>query len=391
MANATQKNKEEINTKEIITPIGAVSAKNDKELTAIVTANLKSLIEQNGMTQKELAEKVGFCEAAVCRYFRGNQFPPIDFLFNLKKLYGISIDDFLSRKMIGPAETKDELELHKAHELLERKLYKKYCGNYMVYYLDTSNYKGRDSNTSSESLVYGVINIHEIETNLDKAEFESVAFLGIDSREEAEKIKESLDSISSVDEITKYVRSANDNDDQNNIYTGDFEFGAKHAYITLKHENIDKALIILYRVDTNKPVYNGGLGVINSGSKGREKMPTAQFIALSRYPMSLSPEELHHELLLSHPTFKADEEIKDLIAMFKNTYLSNDLSTSLFSDYQKELMLKAYLEDNIKKIITRNMDRYAKASERDDSNWYKLIKKESIKYHEKHNSPKVLE
>lgn len=387
MANTTNNSNQKTNTNEETFPIGAVSAKDDKKLTAIVTANLKTLIEQNGLTQKELAEKVGFCEAAVCKYFRGNQFPPIDFLFNLKKLYGISIDDFLSRKMIEPVENKEELEMRKAHELLERNLYKKYCGNYMVYYLDTSNYKGRDSNTPAESLVYGVINIHEVETNLDKPEFESVAFLGIDSREEAEKIKESLDSLSSMEEIAKYVHNTKGKNGQNNIYTGDFEFGAKHAYITLKHENIDKALIILYRVDTNKSVYNGGLGVINSGSKGREKMPTAQFMALSRYSLSLSPEEIHHELLLSHPTFKADEEIKNLIAMFKNTYLTNDSSTSLFSDYQKELMLKAYLEDNIKKIITRNMDRYAKASERDDSNWYKLIKKESIKYHEQHNLP----
>lgn len=388
MVNTTKNSTKQTNTQGVNTPVGAISAKNDKELTSIVTANLKSLIEQNGLTQKELAEKVGFCEAAVCRYFRGKLFPPIDFFFSLKKLYGISIDDFLSRKMIEPVENKDEIEMRKAHELLERKLYKKYCGNYMVYYLDTSNYKGRDSNTPSESLVYGVINIHEVETNLDKPEFESVAFLGIDSREEAERIKESLDTLSSMEEIAKYVHKAKDNDGQNNIYTGDFEFGAKHAYITLKHENIDKALIILYRVDTNKSVYNGGLGVINSGSKGREKMPTAQFIALSRYPMSLSPEEIHHELLLSHPTFKADEEIKNLIAMFKNTYLSTDPTTSIFSDYQKELMLKAYLEDNIKKIITRNMDRCAKASERDDSSWYKLVKEESIKYQEKLNSMK---
>lgn len=386
MANTKNNSTKNTNVQEANTPLGAISAKDNKELTAIVTANLKSLIEQKGLTQKGLAEKVGFCEAAVCRYFRGNQFPPIDFFFNLKKLYGISIDDFLSRKIIEPVENKDELEIRKAHELLERKLYKKYCGNYMVYYLDTSNYKGRDFNTPSESLVYGVINIHEVETNLDKPEFESVAFLGIDSREEAERIKESLDALSSMEEIAKYVYNAKDNDGQNNIYTGDFEFGAKHAYITLKHENIDKALIILYRVDTNKSVYNGGLGVINSGSKGREKMPTAQFMALSRYPMSLSPEEIHHELLLSHPTFKADEEIKNLIVMFKNTYLTTDSTTSLLSDYQKELMLKAYLEDNIKKIITRNMDRCAKASERDDSSWYKLVKEESIKYQEKLNS-----
>lgn len=60
MANTTNNSKQKTNTKEVTSPLGALSAKDDKELTAIVTANLKTLIEQNGLTQKELAEKVGF-------------------------------------------------------------------------------------------------------------------------------------------------------------------------------------------------------------------------------------------------------------------------------------------------------------------------------------------
>ena len=47
--------------------------------------------------------------------------------------------------------------------------------------------------------------------------------------------------------------------------------------------------------------------------------------------------------------------------------------------YQKELMLKVCIEDHIKKIIAQNMDRYAKASERDDSSWYHLLKYEEKK------------
>ncbi len=359
----------------------AMNSTDDEELKAIVTANLKILIKQHNLTQKELASKVGYCEAAICRYFRGNQFPPIDFLFKLKKLFDISIDDFISRKIIEPVQETDPLEEEKRRlqEIVELDLYRKYCGNYIVYYLDTSNYKGRDYNTPAESLVYGIINIHEVKTNLNKAEFESIAVLGIDSRKEAEKLKEKLDSFTSIEDITDFIHNSNDKPFQNNIYTGDFEFGAKHAYITLKHSNIDKALIVLYRVETNKKLFNGGLGVINSGSKGREKMPTAQFMAFSRYPVSLSAEEIHHELLLTYPTFKANDEIKELIAMFKNTFLSPDSATNNLSDYQKELMLKVYLEDKIKKIISKNMDRYAKVSERDDSSWYHLLKEEEKK------------
>ena len=365
----------------ITVPLASLNPADDEELKSIVTTNLKNLITKHNLTQKELAHKVGYCEAAVCRYFRGTQFPPIDFLFKLKKLYNISIDDFISRKIIEPIQNTDPLEDEKRRlqEIVELSLYQKYCGTYIVYYLDTSNYKGRDFNTPTESLVYGVINIHEVKTNLNKSKFESIAFLGLNNRKEAENIKEHLDSLSSIEETTDFVYTYKEKLSHNNIYSGDFEFGEKHAYISLKHDNIDRALIVLYRVPTNKPSYIGGLGVINSGSKGREKMPTAQFIAFSRFPLSLSSEEIHHELLLTHPTFKANAEIKELVSMFKNTYLAPDSATSMLSDYQKELMLKVCIEDHIKKIIAQNMDRYAKASERDDSSWYHLLKYEEKK------------
>lgn len=120
--------------------------------------------------------------------------------------------------------------------------------------------------------------------------------------------------------------------------------------------------------------------MINSGSKGRERMPTAQFIAFSRYPISLSPEEIHHNLLLTHPTYKADSETKELIALFKHYFLYDDNDNGLLSDYQKELIMKVNIEDAMKKIIARNMDRYAKVSERDDAAWYQVLKDEEKKY-----------
>ena len=380
----SKKNDTTIKNSTVATPI-VTTTSDDAALTRIVTTNLKNLIVQHNMTQKELALTTGYCEAAVCRYFGGKQFPPIDFLFKLKKLYNISIDDFISRPIFEPLPETDPLDVEKRRlqEIVELDLYRKYCGNYLVYYLDTNNYKGRDYNSPSESLVYGVINIHEIQTNLNKSEFECIAFLGIENREDATTLKKKLDTFTTVEELTSFTFSSTDKPGQNNIYTGDFEFGAKHAYISLKHGNIDRALIVLYRVETNKEAFNGGLGVINSGSKGREKMPTAQFMAFSRHPISLSAEEIHHELLLTYPTFKANEETKELITMFKNTYLTPASITNNLSEYQKELMLKVCIEDAIRNIISKNMDRYAKISERDDSAWYHLLKEEEIKRQEK--------
>lgn len=352
-----------------------------EDLSEMVTENLRNLAKQQGITQRELATKVGYSEAAVSKYFKGLQFPSIDFLFQLKKNYNISIDEFISRKILEPIPKDEVARITKIEQEknVEIGLYRKYAGNYILYYLDTSNYKGRDNNSAEESLVYGVLNIHEVKTNLGKSEFECVAFFGIHDREEATALKEKLDKLSTNEdtydkELAEFVK--NENEQRGNIYQGNFEFGHEHAYISLKYGNVDRAFIVLYKVQTNKKYFNGGLGVVNSGSKGREKMPTAQFIALSRFPISLSDEEIHHELLLTYPTLQADNEIKELINMFKSTYLPGENNGVVLSEYQKELMMKTYLEDTIKKIISQNMNRYAKASERDDSIWYKILKRE---------------
>ena len=349
------------------------------DFTSIMTANLDRLKKKFNVTQKDLSELTGYCEATICKYCKGTQYPPVDFLFKLKKEYDISIDDFVSREMFELLPDTDN-DNEKIRELSEFELYRKYCGNFIVYYLDTSNYKGRDNNTPSESLVYGVVNIHEVTTNLGKPEFESFSILGIENHNDAVRIKEKLDSISSLEDITHFIYSPENKSNHNNIYEGDFEFGTNHAYLTLKHGNVDKAFIVFYRISTNKEEFIGGLGVVTSSSKGRERMPVSQFIGFSRYPLNISAEEIHHQLLLSYPSLRGEKETKEIINLFKHYYIDTINGEDIFSDYQKELIMKVYIEDTLKKIIERNMYRSKKVSERDDSAWYQIIKNEKKKY-----------
>lgn len=368
--------KENLISKEITPSIASINAVNDEKLIGYVSTNLNNLCNSVGINHKQLAEMTGYSEAAVCRYFKvgkNGKLPPIDFFYKLKQLFDISIDDFISRPIMEPVSKPDEGRL--SRELEELKLGRKYCGNYLVYYLDTSNYKGRDYKNASESLVYGILCINEVET-IDIPEFKCTAILGLRNRKRAYLIKERLDNAENFDDV---ILDVIPNTISPNIYKGTLEFGTRLTYISLKHGNQDQALLVLYRIDNNKLIYNGGLATINSGSKGRETMPTSQFIGLSRYPLSQSPEEIHHELLLSYPTLKADAEVKDLISMFKNTYSHDSREFSVYTEYQKELMVKAYLESEIKKIITRNSERYAKISTRDDDAWYHLVKTEGKK------------
>lgn len=348
-----------------------------EELMPTVAANLRKLIEAQKINQKILSEQTGYSEAAICKYVNEKQFPPLDFFFALKKLYNISIDDFISKE-IYRGEISKPINLSEL-EQAEAVMYNKCCGTYFVYYLNTSNYKGRDQNSPEEALFYGVLNISENKTNLNKSDYRCIAVLGIKERTTAAALKKKLDSFSNSSDAEKYITEDSAESLSKKTYYGDFELNANHAFITLSHDRKDKALIILHRVNTNKKEYIGGMGTINSVSKGREGMPTAQYIALSRYPISLSAEEIHHNLLLSHPSYKADEHAKSLIALFKKTYMFPDTENEIHTELEKSLIIKVNLERYVKESLTRNMFRYAKISNRDDEAWYKLLKEVSIK------------
>ena len=132
-------------------------------------------------------------------------------------------------------------------------------------------------------------------------------------------------------------------------------------------------------MDNNKTNYAGGIGTINSISKGRERTPVVQFMGLSRYPLSLSIEEIHRALLLDSPSYDVGKEADDLTATFKLLYLDSpgEKERPDFTDHQKSLIIRATLERSIRKNMERNMFRYAKISERDDDEWYHAVKRSS--------------
>ena len=273
-----------------------------EDSASTVVANLNKLLEIQNISAKELSEQTNYSESAISKYRTGKQFPPLDFLYKLKILFRISLDDFIFKE-INRVDIHAQIPLSAA-EKDEKRSYDKFCGTYLVYYLNTSSYKGRDKNTPEESLLYGILTISEDKTNIYEHTYNSIAVLGIKCRDMATQLKKTIDSMKSYYDIEKYI--SNDENLVKKAYFGDFEFSAEHAFLTLTHDRKDKALIILHRVNSNKKEYIGGMGTINSVSKGREPTPTAQYIALSRYPISLSAEEIHHQLLLSHPTYKAD-------------------------------------------------------------------------------------
>ena len=338
-------------------------------LSEIIAANLKELLRVNRVTQKELADKMGLAPATMSEYCKGRRIPGAEFFVLLKNLYGISIDDFLTKtEVVSPSVSRDSSA---AIDSAMAATYRKYSGLYFLYYLDTSKYKGRDFLSARESLQYGLLYLYELPSSIDLPSFASAAILGIDSREKAESIYTELEKQTSSRLVLDYMNKHA----QNTAYYGSFELSQNHAYVNIRHDTTDRALLIFYHVESNKKEFIGGLGTINSVSKGREHMPVAQFMGISRYPLIMSEEEIQHALLLHYPNFKAEAEAAEMTDVFKTIYSQKNNIT----EYHKSVMVRSTLERAIKNTLERNMFRCAKISARDDDEWYHLIKNSTAK------------
>jgi transcriptional regulator with XRE-family HTH domain len=66
---------------------------------AIVNRNLKFLRVQQGLTQKQLAEKLGLKQAAVGAYEEERSTPPVTCLVEISRIFGVSIDLLINKDL----------------------------------------------------------------------------------------------------------------------------------------------------------------------------------------------------------------------------------------------------------------------------------------------------
>ena len=91
---------------------------------------LAELRREKGLTQEQLAEKLGTSNKTISRWENGNYMPPIEMLCELSAFYGVSINEILSGKRLDKREEKQAAEENlkdalsvSAFSLEERKAY----------------------------------------------------------------------------------------------------------------------------------------------------------------------------------------------------------------------------------------------------------------------------
>lgn len=72
---------------------------NKNTIMAIVNRNLKFLRVQQGLTQKQLAEKLGLKQAAVGAYEEERATPPVTSLVEISKIFSVSLDHLINKDL----------------------------------------------------------------------------------------------------------------------------------------------------------------------------------------------------------------------------------------------------------------------------------------------------
>ena len=316
-------------------------------MSSMFQENLKKLSKQ--FSQKMIAEKTGFSQSSINNYLTKNSEPSIQFLVALKNAFGISVDDFLFSGL----------------NLEEAKSFEKYIGNFLIYYYNNDSYKGEVHANIKNTLNYGVLSVFK-EKELDKNVKVLATFTK--SRVEAIKLLKKVNKTQIGEEIDKIYKVFG------NIYEGNVDINEQNIFIDLESkEHKDKTFIILNNPPTNSN-YIGGVGTVNSISRGREHNPCAQFIILSKKVLDIPDGELYNLLKFDDYAVDIDDNIKDIIELFKRLYLSqNELSAGL-SETQKVAIVKNRIGLMLGNILEANAFRFAKISNREDDGVYRYIK-----------------
>ena len=309
--------------------------------------NLKKLTDK--YTQKYIAEKTGYSQSSINNYLTKNSEPSIQFLVALKNNFGICLDDFLFTDVVEEKSVS----------------YDRFIGNYIVYYYNNSSYKGEVHTNLSNTLNYGVISIFK-EKEFDKKVNLYGTFLK--EKSEAMKMLKRVNEVSTSDELMEIHKQ------YNNLYVGDVAITEQSIFLSLGNKVNGDHSFLIFNNPPSALKYIGGVGTVNTISRGREHNPCVQFIIMSKKLIDKPDGEIYECLKFDDFSVNLNYAVKDLIDLFKRLFVEgNEISKNL-TEGQKVAIVQNKLEYHFNDILDANMFRFAKISNKEDDAVFKLLK-----------------
>ena len=327
---------------------------------SIFVNNLKELMKKNNLSQREISKELNVSPATINNYLNKNLEPSLSFLCAIKNKFGYSIDEFVFSNINGNIKNQSEFQPTDLGKL------EKFVGTYIFYCYNSSEYKGKISSYSKTTLKYAVITVlnNPTENGL------KVVANFIKDRDSAENFKAYLESL----DLSERERCQTEYEQ---FYSGSLETSDSQIFIYLKSTLLnDQSLIILNNPPSNKE-YIGGLGTANSVSRGREHMPCIQFAIISKKILQIPDGQIYNLLSLGVSEVNVEVEAEQLINLFKSLYLNSNGIKDDLNEYQKKTIFENSLNNMLIDLIDANMFRFAKVSNMEDDDYYRIIKEEN--------------
>lgn len=306
--------------------------------------NLKKLTKK--YSQKFIADKTGFSQSSINNYISKKSEPSIQFLIALKDAFGISVDDFLFTNF----------------EFEEKLSFDRYIGNYIIYYYNNDSYKGEVHTNLKNTLKYGILSIYK-KRDFDK----NVRVIATFMKDRASAI-----------EILKGLKNSEDVEnsypENEKLYTGAISVTDQSIFINLVNKDNGDQTSFAFHNPPSKLEYLGGVGTVNSIARGREHNPCIQFVIMSKKIIDVPDGEIYNLLKLDDYSVNMEDNIKDIIDLFKRLYVEkNEISLEL-TDNQKAAVIRNKLEYHFEELLEANLFRFAKVSNKEDDDIFKLIR-----------------
>lgn len=351
-----------------------------------VGANLLKLIKAVGWSQAKFAGETGISTGALSGYISGDKIPSLFYLVNIcamkffkEKGLDLTLDKLIMENF-NPALTIQN-RAGKTAEVKGTVPHGDFIGNYVCYFFDQSKPTDELDNKASRGLRYGVISIFD-DYNALTGKPTTKAVASFFKEEEAEKafgLKGKLDDIFSSD-FKIGVRNTSLMQEYEGVagyYNGVVTFSDRHAFISVESEVYgDNALLVLYSPQKKTNVdYIGGIGSVASISHGRNHMPTAQKIIISKYKLGCSNEMIAEHLSMATANISQQTEAEDLAEFCRKLYSNTVAEMSYLDEFDKIAMIQRRMRQLVKNYVEKNVCCVCSVSEDEDKKVLALIRR----------------
>lgn len=304
----------------------AAFAELERRVWQTVSGNLHALIDASGLSQREFSEITGIAPATLSGYLKDDsehfKIPPVSYIVNLcrhERFRGFNLDvgDFINRRLTfvsGAGAVDDSIPGRDS-----------YTGCYYSYFYKFPNAGPQATPDLTRKLRLGVILVFDDPGSRDEPGRLGVMARFFDSdshRDEARALKDKITSMlrdHSMTEVRSLMRTASG---ESECYTGSMTFADKHFFLSLECRALGDHALMIFNLPTKPPykTYIGGLGCVNSISRGNQRLPVAQRVILTRCSLDCPDSAIARELRLATVPLRLDQEGTDLVELIRSMY-----------------------------------------------------------------------